>query len=472
VPRQHVVYVIPGIGGSVLERPPSGGRPARQEWDAGFGDILRLVAQPGRLGPDELLRATGAVRSSCLVPGWTIIPGYEGLIKRLSALPGMDQVDLGHPDQRNPHADLVVFPYDFRLGVAAAARALADDVAWRLEQSGDLDEPRVVVVAHSMGGLIARYWLGPLGGWRHCRALVTLGTPFRGAPKALDVLAHGVRLAGLRLNGVSDLLASWPSVAELLPHYPMIWDTEAGTARRPHELPFSFQAAAKEAFTLHQDIEQAWSALPRSGTQVLPRLGWSHPTPASAHWSGKQLTLSRDWPRWLDVRGWENDQGDGTVPSVSAVPQEMDSYDAAGWLEQERHGFLVNGAWIPGLIQDLEERGTLTRIHGRERQVALGVEIAELQLPGQPVAVEVRVSQRGPGEPVDAAGTEVWATVRRPGEVTRVRAMPLAYNAVTGTFSGELPGLDPGLYDVTVSAGSVKGAGDLSALAGLAVVAP
>ena len=43
----------------------------------------------------------------------------------------------------------------------------------------------MIVVAHSMGGLVARYWMGPLGGWRVCRALITLGTPHRGAPKAL-----------------------------------------------------------------------------------------------------------------------------------------------------------------------------------------------------------------------------------------------------------------------------------------------
>ncbi|MER5504828.1 hypothetical protein ABT052_05790 [Streptomyces sp. NPDC002766] len=71
----------------------------------------------------------------------------------------------GHPDRRNPAANVVLFPYDFRLGVRYAAELLAAGVHERLK---DLTPPervgRVMVVAHSMGGLVARYWLGPLEG--------------------------------------------------------------------------------------------------------------------------------------------------------------------------------------------------------------------------------------------------------------------------------------------------------------------
>ncbi len=40
----------------------------------------------------------------------------------------------------------------------------------------------LTVVGHSKGGLIAAYYVKKLGGWRRTRAVVTLGTPYRGTP--------------------------------------------------------------------------------------------------------------------------------------------------------------------------------------------------------------------------------------------------------------------------------------------------
>jgi len=40
---------------------------------------------------------------------------------------------------------------------------------------------QIHIVAHSKGGLVALWWLLKLSGWRHCRKLVTMGTPFRGS---------------------------------------------------------------------------------------------------------------------------------------------------------------------------------------------------------------------------------------------------------------------------------------------------
>ena len=376
--RSHLLYVLPGIGGSVLERPGSGGRPPRTLWDAGFGDIAGLLARPGRLAPDEPLRATGLIRSKRLLPGWTVVPGYEGLLQGLRALPGVT-LDEGHPDRRDPAANVVVLPYDFRLGVAHAAELLAADVHDRLKDCSPSERAgRVVVLAHSMGGLVARYWLGPLGGWPVCRSLVTLGTPHRGAPKALQLLVTGVRLAGIRLGGISDLLREWPSVAELLPRYPAVRDTTTDTSRYPHELPLDgLGRAAHEAFAMHREIERAWREMPRTAEapEVVPRVGWSHDTAGSAHWDGRRLTVSKKLPDGLDLTGWERDHGDGTVPAVSAVPLEMSGHDASGWRVRERHGPIVSAPWIPGLAETYENRRPLTAVQGDERRTALGLDL-------------------------------------------------------------------------------------------------
>ena len=56
---------------------------------------------------------------------------------------------------------MVLFPYDFRYGVRAAALRLQAEIELRL---GGLSRPdrnrRVIMIGHSMGGLVARYWLG------------------------------------------------------------------------------------------------------------------------------------------------------------------------------------------------------------------------------------------------------------------------------------------------------------------------
>lgn len=52
--------------------------------------------------------------------------------------------------------------------------------------------PKIDIVAHSMGGLIARYYVKRLGGDRYVRNLVTLGTPHHGTSMAIPgILALG-----------------------------------------------------------------------------------------------------------------------------------------------------------------------------------------------------------------------------------------------------------------------------------------
>ncbi|MFD0349775.1 hypothetical protein ACFQ0M_34635 [Kitasatospora aburaviensis] len=85
--RRHLVYVLPGIGGSVLERPGTGKRSGEAVWDAGLVDVAGLLTRPDRLSVDQPLRPTGVIRSRRLLPGWTVVPGYERLIDALGALP-------------------------------------------------------------------------------------------------------------------------------------------------------------------------------------------------------------------------------------------------------------------------------------------------------------------------------------------------------------------------------------------------
>ena len=401
--RRHLVVVVPGIGGSVLERADAGGL----VWDAGFGSVGRLFLAADRLSLEQVpeVRPVGLIRSRVPMPGWTVIRGYDRLMAAVGGLPGA-VVDTGDPDRRVPDANVVAFPYDFRKGVVHAAERLDAEVAGRLQVLGGEDEPgRVVVVAHSLGGLVARYWLGPLKGWQVCRALMTLGTPHRGAPKALGWMVGGVRAGGRVWQGTTRLIREWPSVADLLPRYPAVWDETAQVALYPRDLPIGWlRPLARRAFLMHEDIERGCDRVPQSGPELVPRIGWSHDTLDAAFWDGACLRVTKKPPSWLEAPGWESDFGDGTVPAVSALPIEAGNraVSTAGMRVRERHSGLV---WARGMLEEITalledyeghpvpSPARLSYRDAEEHGAAIGLDVDDVYLPGQ--TIPLKVSLRG-----------------------------------------------------------------------------
>lgn len=113
-----------------------------------------------------------------------------------------------------------IFDYDWRLSNRYTARQLAERVEtwlgeWR-ERTGD-PTARVCFLCHSMGGLIVRYYLEVLGGRDIATRLLTLGTPFSGAVKAVRALT-GDTFAKIPHVGdrITQLAQSFPSVGQLL----------------------------------------------------------------------------------------------------------------------------------------------------------------------------------------------------------------------------------------------------------------
>lgn len=92
--------------------------------------------------------------------------------------------------------------------VRLAATGLATRVEQLCEQTGF---ERIHVVGHSMGGLIARYYVQRLGGDARVHTLVTLGTPHAGT-RAAQLVPHGL---ARQLRPGSDLVQE---LAEPAPH--------------------------------------------------------------------------------------------------------------------------------------------------------------------------------------------------------------------------------------------------------------
>ena len=228
---RDVVVCLPGITGSVLQKN------GRDVWNISGGAVINALTTLGHsIGDlkleddppdvDDLgdgITAPEVIRDIHLIPGLWKIDGYT---KQLRYIEQTFDVTRGE--------NFFEFPYDWRRDNRVAARRLQRESAkwlqeWR--QSSGAADAKLVLVGHSMGGLISRYFLECLGGWRDTRTLVTFGTPYRGSVSAIDALVNGKRIAFFDL---SDLARSFTAIYQLLPDLSLLrrWQRHPRPARR------------------------------------------------------------------------------------------------------------------------------------------------------------------------------------------------------------------------------------------------
>jgi triacylglycerol lipase len=181
-------------------------------------------------------------------------------------------------------AEVIVVRLPALGGVPARGQAL-------LAQLDGLPHERLVIVAHSLGGLDARWALARGGLAARVHALVTIGTPHRGTPIA-DALARGpavwLRRALARLGLPSDAV-DWLTTERLATFNREIGDAAGVTygcvvaatddARRVHPLlrvTHGFLAAHGPSDGLVPAASQAWGAvLGEADCDHWAQIGWS-----------------------------------------------------------------------------------------------------------------------------------------------------------------------------------------------------
>ena len=227
---RDAVIVIPGIMGSTLVDTESGetlwGLNKAgwwvHAWTTGSSLARLTVTEDERAGTVGRIRAVGLLRFPAFAP---ILQGFEPYTDLVA---GITRVVADREA-------VCEFPYDWRLSIEHNAGELAKVAAehlrgWRTHPQGSADA-KVVLVAHSMGGLIARYFTHVLGDAGDVRTTVTLGAPYYGAVKAAHILASGrgtpLPLPHRRLR---RLCATMPGLHDLLPFYRCL--DEETTARR------------------------------------------------------------------------------------------------------------------------------------------------------------------------------------------------------------------------------------------------
>jgi hypothetical protein len=338
---------------------PSDGDEGPVVWGDGVGGVLRVFRRPELMSVKQPLVARGPLTSRAPAVWFSSLQPYDRVLTALGDRLEV-RVDAGVSGRPTPDARVVFFGYDFRQPIDMLAGELSTFVHDRLRLLG-LGEAGlpVVVLAHSMGGLVARAWMAQ-GGAGLCRQVITYGTPFRGAPKALDVLVHGLRFKGLPIPGAaSEVIREWRSMSQLAPWYPLQvepglpddHDNAGGGSEvsspnglYAEDLPGldgGLRERLRDARGWHNRLQDTLEAAGEPW-RFVPVYTVGHPTLNHPTVRAGALRLSDGVG--LDVgQGQGHDlSGDGTVPWLNAIPPEQHTWQSRG-LAVRQLGGLVHG---------------------------------------------------------------------------------------------------------------------------------
>ncbi|MEM7127007.1 MAG: alpha/beta fold hydrolase [Chloroflexota bacterium] len=116
-------------------------------------------------------------------------------------------------NQRNNNPNLFILPYDWRQGNTDSANLLKEYIdCIQLFYS----DTNVTIIAHSMGGLIARRYILDNPD-HHVNKLITVGSPFLGTPRAIQVMEEGSFIDFVSHRNGKILSKVFPGAHQLLP---------------------------------------------------------------------------------------------------------------------------------------------------------------------------------------------------------------------------------------------------------------
>ncbi|MBI2019236.1 hypothetical protein HYS95_01025 [Candidatus Daviesbacteria bacterium] len=384
-PRLPVIF-IPGIGGSEMK--------ATQDivWSADNGHggtyshaytadekIWVNTNEAAALGNDDYfdvlkLKSDGVTSEADLsLTGALVSDGYSQIDSFFA--------EMGY----NKGTNFFVFPYDWRKDVRSTKDSLDALIESARIASG---QSQVNLVVHSMGGLVARYYISDSSKATKVNKLIELGVPHLGAVDATKALMYGKPLGrqilgdfylGIPSSEVKDLFQNFSSAFQLLPSnkyfdfydnsrneilYPFKDDRDIDNNNVTGSLNFNqiktlltnlnynmtTFGIAEQFHSLDVTLNQA------NGVIAYEIVGTSQPTLGQIH-----ETWWITWPINLITKRDEIFiNGDGTVPLYSASLKN-DSLDISGasqiYYVEQKHSDLVNSsgpamAAVRGILND------------------------------------------------------------------------------------------------------------------------
>lgn len=192
--QQPKVVFLAGLMGSKLSvRKPSGKLDVI--WDPprflGGIDLTDIKKEGNGFNDSGNVMPTGIIQFGRL---------YEDIIKELKLC-----------------SELLEFSYDWRLSNSVNAKRLRQTIISKWPKlARDHKEEKITIITHSMGGLLSRYFIEELQGYKFVKRLIAVGTPHIGVPEALI----GLRL--IHRTKQKIFLNRFSSIMELLPVYDFI----------------------------------------------------------------------------------------------------------------------------------------------------------------------------------------------------------------------------------------------------------
>jgi len=184
-------------------------------------------------------------------------------------------------------ADLFEFPYDWRESPVDGARELEklviDDIC-KPQNQGGKGFSKVILVAHSLGGLVTRAFLMNPANHRYVDKLILLGAPNHGAPKYLSLLISGSPWPASPYNRVSEATAK-----KIVRYFPALYYGCIGTNFENKYGEFIFENGSpvklrdlhntypnqidssllQAGLKFHDDLDRTWAQRPFSNTYVI-----------------------------------------------------------------------------------------------------------------------------------------------------------------------------------------------------------
>lgn len=261
-PFRNPVIVLPGILGSRLEDRTTGevvwgafGSGAVDPWSAEGARLLALPMKPGaslKELRDEVREAGALDRVVLRFFGIPLeLNAYYNILRTLGVGGYRDQqlAESHAVEYGDLHFTCFQFAYDWRRDLVESAQALDRFIKMKeqevqqeiFKRFGIRRSPvKFDLVAHSMGSLVARYYLRygaadlpddgglpPLTweGAKHVDHLVMIGPPNAGSIDAFTILVDGLKPAPLLSTYPAAIVGTLPSVYQLLPrsrHHPLL----------------------------------------------------------------------------------------------------------------------------------------------------------------------------------------------------------------------------------------------------------
>jgi pimeloyl-ACP methyl ester carboxylesterase len=230
---KNPLIVIPGVMGSTLKNSETGEQVWVRFTDA-KDDGLKLPTNPNLALNRDSIVADDIIDKVKVLKFLPSISVYDELLKYLGGIGSYRRGDWNKPDLLGYKDTYYVFAYDWRLDNAENAKLLTQKVE---KLKAKLAKPNLKfdVLAHSMGGIIARYAAmygtqepqnKPVPTWygvKHFNKIVMLATPNEGSMLSLESLYNGYSVQTIAGRYYPPFLSrevgfSLPSLFQLLPH--------------------------------------------------------------------------------------------------------------------------------------------------------------------------------------------------------------------------------------------------------------